>query len=109
MPSISIGASRIRLSRSLAAVVAVALSARWPQVGRPAAADPRVATQRRHRDHPASVHQPAQDAADGGNQHGDAFTAQRGGELTLAPHPIVGAQFLHGLGQRRRPRELAPF
>src|SRR5579871_3054049 len=75
--------------------------------GEAAAAGAGVAAQAGHGDDAASVHELAQDASDGGDRDGDAFAAQHGRELALAPHRIVGAQVLDRFDQTWRPPGLA--
>ena len=67
----------------------------------------RVAAQRGDRGDDTPVHELAQDAAGHRDRDDAALAAQQGSDLALAPHRVVGAQVLHGLGERGRPGGLA--
>ena len=70
-----------------------------------AAAGP--AAQDRHGDDRAAGDEPAEDAPDGGDGRGQAVAVEELGDLSLAPHRVVGAQGLNRFDESRRPFRLA--
>ena len=70
-----------------------------------AAAGP--AAQDRHGDDRAAGDEPAEDAPDGGDGRGQAVPVEELGDLSLAPHRVVGAQGLNRFDESRRPFRLA--
>ena len=68
-----------------------------------------LAAQCRDRHDEAPVHQASEDAADRRGGDGDALPLQQPGKLLLAPHWVVGTQFLHRLRQCSAPlRQAGP-
>ena len=70
-----------------------------------AAAGP--AAQDRHGDDRAAGDEPAEDAPDGGDGRGQAVAVEELGDLSLAPHRVVGAQGLNRCDESQRPFRLA--